>query len=684
MFIKRFVLILCVFVFYSSIATAEQGNVNFIFADSQTGIKVIPSSLFVSNILTKENIYFSPANLQNGQTQKNIPYGNYFLTVNSGGYSALSTNINISKQEATFIINLDPVVSNIKFNSERIENLRTQASQVYLGYIIDSGTLLPLQGVEINCAEQSKKFFSDNNGYFEFSLNAECGGNKYSELSFKKNGYKINIDKNIENYPGNDIILKIKMEQGSGSVVNDEKNFRRRVDEINSLGTNCNECNSNIEKEINLTDPFAVPQSIKVGRTCTGTSCSTVEVYSIDTYCKYVVPAEVYSCWGSLTGGMNSLQAFAVAVRTYALYYVYHPINSTYDICDNTSCQMFGSTLSTNSNNAVDNTSRYVLLNTSGNIVRSEYAAENNNLGCGDGFCGTGSAWPCISDLVCSGTTSNGHGRGMCQWGTVRWATGTKVLVTSPCSIGVSHGYGTKTWQGILDHYYNVPGYTWALTQGGTSKINSSTSNPNSIPACGSVSVQYNLTTSGNLNLFLAASIAPTGTSNYISDPAHDVKVNISNGTSNYNRSFTVPCNTVPGSYDLFTALWYDKNNNNVIDAGDLVIDSKLTSHALTISPSSGINLISTEIPERYFLHPNYPNPFNPMTNINYDLRFAGLVSLKIYDAVGNEVAALVSERQSAGVYSVSFDATLLPSGIYFYRMVSGSFTDTKKMIVVK
>ncbi len=684
MLIKRILIVAFVLVLYSSIAICSQASVKFIFADSQTGIKVIPSSLFVSNILTKENIYFSPENLRNGDVQKNIPVGNYFITVNSNGYKSISSNITLSDQGSTFVINLDPLNEDSKLKSDRIQKLRTAQSQVYAGYVVDAKTLLPLQGVEIKCEEQNKTFYSDNKGYFEFSLRAECGRNKYSDLIFTKNGYKIITDRNIENYPGNDIVLKIKLEEGIGNIITDEKNFRSRIDEVNSSSSLCNECNNNIEKENNLTDPFTIPQSIKVGRTCTGTNCSTVEIYSIDTYCKYVIPAEVYSCWGSLAGGMNSLQSFAVAVRTYALYYVYHPINSTYDICDNTYCQMLGSSLSTNSNNAVDITSRYVMLNTSGNIVRSEYAAENNNLGCGDGLCGTGTAWPCTSDLVCSGITSNGHGRGLCQWGTVRWATGTKVLVSSPCSLGVTHGYGTKTWQGILDHYYNVPGYSWTLTQGGTSKINTNTAIPNTIPACGTVNIQYNLTTSGNLNLFLAASIAPTGTSSYISDAAHDVKVNIASGTSNYNRQFSVPCNTVPGSYDLLTALWYDKNGNNVIDAGDLVIDSKLTSHSLTVGPSSGINLISIDVPEKYFLHPNYPNPFNPTTKINFDVARNSFVSVNIFDVSGKRIEKIAGSEMRAGKYEFTWNAENLPTGIYYCRMETENYSASVKLVLVK
>lgn len=85
-----------------------------------------------------------------------------------------------------------------------------------------------------------------------------------------------------------------------------------------------------------------------------------------------------------------------------------------------------------------------------------------------------------------------------------------------------------------------------------------------------------------------------------------------------------------------------------------------------------------------YSLSQNYPNPFNPTTKISYTIKDAGLVELKIYDILGNEVAALVNETQSAGKYEVNFDASNLPSGIYFHTLTSANFIDTKKLILLK
>ncbi|CAN5556657.1 hypothetical protein BH10BAC5_BH10BAC5_20910 [soil metagenome] len=85
-----------------------------------------------------------------------------------------------------------------------------------------------------------------------------------------------------------------------------------------------------------------------------------------------------------------------------------------------------------------------------------------------------------------------------------------------------------------------------------------------------------------------------------------------------------------------------------------------------------------------YALTQNFPNPFNPTTRINYTIPSAGLVSLKVYDNLGREVKTLVNEIKNIGEYNVTFDASSLPSGIYFYKLVSGSFIDTKKMLLVK
>ncbi|MBS1513821.1 MAG: T9SS type A sorting domain-containing protein [Bacteroidetes bacterium] len=98
----------------------------------------------------------------------------------------------------------------------------------------------------------------------------------------------------------------------------------------------------------------------------------------------------------------------------------------------------------------------------------------------------------------------------------------------------------------------------------------------------------------------------------------------------------------------------------------------------------TGISQSNSEIADNFSLSQNYPNPFNPATVISYRLPAAGSVSLIVYDALGNEVSTLVNEKQNAGSYSVEFNAASLPSGIYFYKLVTEKFSETKKMVLVK
>ncbi len=88
--------------------------------------------------------------------------------------------------------------------------------------------------------------------------------------------------------------------------------------------------------------------------------------------------------------------------------------------------------------------------------------------------------------------------------------------------------------------------------------------------------------------------------------------------------------------------------------------------------------------PGGFQLFQNYPNPFNPSTRIGYTLSGSGLVSLKVFDLLGREMATLVDGEQEAGSRVVEFDASQLPSGMYFYRLETGSFAETRKMIILK
>jgi len=89
-------------------------------------------------------------------------------------------------------------------------------------------------------------------------------------------------------------------------------------------------------------------------------------------------------------------------------------------------------------------------------------------------------------------------------------------------------------------------------------------------------------------------------------------------------------------------------------------------------------------IPSSFKLFQNYPNPFNPTTTIRYDIKTKGDVELKVFDLLGRDIATLVNENQTPGTYEVVFDATSLPSGVYLYKLITGDFVETRKMVVIK
>ncbi len=125
--------------------------------------------------------------------------------------------------------------------------------------------------------------------------------------------------------------------------------------------------------------------------------------------------------------------------------------------------------------------------------------------------------------------------------------------------------------------------------------------------------------------------------------------------------------NLAPGEFHIYTTTQYPVPDTSVVTG---IMDN----HS---------NQIKT-----FELGQNYPNPFNPSTIINYQLPKSGLVNLKIYDVLGREIETLVNKEEPAGSYTVQFNSTAkgisLPSGIYFYRLQSGSYIETKKMILMK
>ena len=112
--------------------------------------------------------------------------------------------------------------------------------------------------------------------------------------------------------------------------------------------------------------------------------------------------------------------------------------------------------------------------------------------------------------------------------------------------------------------------------------------------------------------------------------------------------------------------------------------DSVMTSVRGFAQEKKGFNTSIVDIPKEYKLSANYPNPFNPSTIINYSVKEAGLVKIKVFDILGSEVAELVNETKEAGNFAVEFKAANLPSGVYLYTMQVNNFSSSQKMLLLK
>ncbi|MBT8380464.1 MAG: T9SS type A sorting domain-containing protein [Ignavibacteria bacterium] len=194
-------------------------------------------------------------------------------------------------------------------------------------------------------------------------------------------------------------------------------------------------------------------------------------------------------------------------------------------------------------------------------------------------------------------------------------------------------------------------------------------------------------------------------TSRSLLPPNNDLifKVNLSNGDT------TIVGHTGLGK--ITNSVAFDENGNlfGVIgtsnETNDFISINTSTGEGTIIGPtgfkhilglavaeldaSSVNNNENKTVPDEFALYQNYPNPFNPSTKIKFTIPTVGssvmnFVLLKVYDVIGNEITTLVNEEKSPGYYEVQFDASSLPSGIYFYNLTSGSFSETKKMLLIK
>ena len=124
--------------------------------------------------------------------------------------------------------------------------------------------------------------------------------------------------------------------------------------------------------------------------------------------------------------------------------------------------------------------------------------------------------------------------------------------------------------------------------------------------------------------------------------------------------------------YDFYrqpTAFVFDPNNDIVLKKATLIV---------------GVEGNENLLPIKFNLYQNYPNPFNPVTVIKYDIPENSKVKISVFDATGREVKNLVNDTKSPGAYEVIFNGVSLASGVYYYKLEAGNFSDVKKLILLK
>ena len=390
-----------------------------------------------------------------GRSQYELSAGDHEVEVAEGTHKALKTHLQIEPQSSLMVTMwVEPKEIPNELREDVITSKLRKGYALIHGHVVNMTSGGPLAGARIYLEKSTVETRSDSKGYFLLYAQAPVV-NQAEEvpttdtLVAEAPGYKT--------YRLADILLAegdthyiVDMEAGSGTVEQDRGHkMTRSAEELASA-------QPSLPSMLFATPSFprsqpdistvTVPDSIRIGFNCTCRTCSTVSVYPLDEYVRLGLDDEWIASWRA-----DSLRAGAVAYRTYGVYHVYHPVNPNYDICSTTCCQVNNPlTSSTSTDRATADTAGVIVVNSARtNPFFAEYAAENNDHNCPDGEVGDAAGWPCMSDPVDAGRPFNGHGRGMCQWGTQRWSLNQQ-----------------KDWVWITDHYYNNNGSPAGMRSG--------------------------------------------------------------------------------------------------------------------------------------------------------------------------------------------------------------------------
>lgn len=615
----------------------REGRIIFTIRNAYTGEKVISGIKVL-----KDNKFVTEVNAD-GTWEFLLPEGKYYFHFEAESYSPLETYFHINaSQNLNVAVYLTPLEKGNLFPPTK------QGLTGIRGYVTDTEGE-PLERVEVNLKGKNLKTFTNNKGIFEFWL--EIPEREYESpedipkdtLILNTQGYKT-IKREIILIPEN-AIFKIKMERGKGGKI---------IPEIRGKGTGGEETHpfegderGEIDENI-LRTPLDPPSSIRVGKPCDCTDCYDVVVMDLEYYVASGLDDEWIASWAQ-----HSLRSGAIPYRSYGTWYIFHPLHQNYDICDNACCQVWDGDDIYQSCITAAHITNGILLEKNGTYARSEYSAENNDCGCGDGYAGTGTTWPCIYDPLCAGHSCFGHGRGMCQWGTSRWAN------------------NGEYWKWITEHYYE-PGNMFIATP---MIITSSSPSPNTVAPGDTFIIYYDINSyceENHENILLGASIYDSSVG-FISDPLNDSLVTITPGTLTVSRIFVLPSNTPAGTYDLYTALWLDVDEDASITSNDLDLYLFVSYDALIVQPTSiseeklppNFELISLNAKKFGWLRIS-PNLVYQKVNLKFSIPEGSSISFEIIDITGKKIKKIFKRELKRGIYTYSLNTQFLKTGIYF------------------
>ena len=437
--------------------TVEAREFTVTLRDSVTGKRVSGTVTDVSEGVNVRSFLTDAA----GKGSFQLADGRNDLEIEAPGYNSLKTHFDGGDAGLDVTIWLDPVALPNEMRPAAIESRLQNGSTLIHGHLTDSESGRPLANARVYLENAKAEARTDKTGYFILYAATPpvdpAGDLPGSDDLVVEHGGRVIYRRNNILLPDGAIHFIIDANDNTPSVTDATHTLVTSHREVAAVsdgsgsGSGSGDEDINRNNDINKTDqPSAVtvPTSIRVGFTCpTSTTCSTVQVFALDTYVRLGLDDEWISSWNT-----NSLKAGAIAYRSYGSYYVAHPKTATYDICSTTSCQVIDPNDSAASvDTATAQTTGSIVTDAGGNnVFFAEYAAENNANACPDGFTGSPSAgWSCMADGVDAGQTFNGHGRGMCQWGTQRWS--------------VNQG---KDFVWIVNHYYNDNGAGTGLRVG--------------------------------------------------------------------------------------------------------------------------------------------------------------------------------------------------------------------------